>query len=360
LRTALPDLILTNGSVIDGTGNPPINKPTVVIRNGIIQSVAKSYSSTPDAQIIDVEGRTILPGFFNTHVHRAFKADALRAWAREGVTTVRDLGASLRMDQFHKRDTLMQYNRHARLVTAGPMVTTIGGYGTLKVSSPEHAREEIRALAQAGADLIKIGIEHRLKFRNHKLISLEEIRAIVEVAHACNLRVSAHITRARHLSLAIEGGVDDVAHMIVDDLPDHLIGKMIERKMFWVPTLELWAGVSQMYQLSWDTQAIENLRRYVAAGGQVAIGTDYAGHGCPFELGMPLKEMKLMQAAGMTPMQIIMAGTRNAAQVCGLRGHGTLEPGKVADIVVVSGNPLEDLDALKHTFMVIHNGEKIR
>jgi imidazolonepropionase-like amidohydrolase len=75
---------------------------------------------------------------------------------------------------------------------------------------------------------------------------------------------------------------------------------------------------------------------------------------------MPLKEMKLMQAAGMTPMQIIVAGTRNAAQVCGLDKHGTLEPGKVADIVVVSGNPLEDLDALKHTFMVIHNGEKIR
>jgi imidazolonepropionase-like amidohydrolase len=310
--------------------------------------------------MIDVEGRTILPGFFNTHVHRAFKADVLRAWAQEGVTTVRDLGASLRTDQFSKRDRLLQYNRHARLVTAGPMVSTIGGYGTLKVTSPRHAREQVYALAHAGADLIKIGIEDHLKFRRHKLISLEEIRAIVEAAHACKLRVSAHITRARHLALAIEGGVDDVAHMIVDDLPDQLIEKMIERKMFWVPTLELWDGVSQMYHLNWDTQAIENLRCFVAAGGQVAIGTDYAGHGCPFELGMPLKEMKLMQAAGMTPMQIIVAGTRNAAQVCGLADHGTLEPGKAADIIVVDGNPLEDLAALKHTFMVIHNGEKIR
>lgn len=360
MRTSLPDLILTNGSVIDGTGNPPRTNAAVVIHNGIIQSVDTSYASTPNAQLIDVEGRTILPGFFNTHVHRAFKAEALRAWAQEGVTTVRDLGASLRTDQFSKRDRLMEYNRHARLVTAGPMVTTIGGYGTLKVTSPEHAREAVHALAQAGADLIKIGIEHRLKFRNHKLIPLEEIRAIVEAAHACNLRVSAHITRARHLALAIEGGVDDVAHMIIDDLPDPLIEKMIEQKMFWVPTLELWSGVSQMYHLDWDTRAIENLRRYVAAGGQVAIGTDYAGHGCPFELGMPLKEMKLMWAAGMTPMQVIVAGTRNAAQVCGLSGHGTLEPGKAADIVVVDGNPLEDLAALKCTFMVIHNGERIK
>jgi imidazolonepropionase-like amidohydrolase len=72
------------------------------------------------------------------------------------------------------------------------------------------------------------------------------------------------------------------------------------------------------------------------------------------------KEMKLMQAAGMTPMQIIMAGTRNAAHVCGLPGHGTLEPGKVADVVVVDGDPLNALDALKRTHIVIHNGERIR
>jgi imidazolonepropionase-like amidohydrolase len=276
------------------------------------------------------------------------------------VTTVRDLGANLRMDQFDQRDRLMQYNRHARLVSVGPMISTVGGYGTLKVTSPEHARKEILALAMAGADLIKIGIEDHLKFRRHKLLSLEEIQAIVETAHSRGLRVSAHVTRARHLSLAIDGGVDDVAHMIVDQLPDALIEKMIERNMFWVPTLELWSGVSQMYHLNWDIQAIDNLRRYVTAGGQVAIGTDYAGHGCEFELGMPLKEMKLMQAAGMTPLQIIQAGTRNAAQVCGLPNHGTLEPGKTADVVVVDGNPLHDLDSLKRTYLVIHNGERIR
>jgi imidazolonepropionase-like amidohydrolase len=115
-----------------------------------------------------------------------------------------------------------------------------------------------------------------------------------------------------------------------------------------------------MYHLNWDMCAIENLRRFVAAGGQVTIGTDYAGHGCEFELGMPLKELKLMQVAGMTPMQIIMAGTRNAAQVCGLRGHGTLEPGNVADILVVNGDPLHDLDSLKRTWLVVHNGERIK
>lgn len=360
MRISHPDLILVNGTMIDGTGAAPISNATVVVHNGCIQSVGTGYVSKPDAIVIDVEGRTILPGFFNTHVHRAFKADVLRAWAQEGVTTVRDLGASLRIDQFATRDRLMQYNRHARLVTVGPMISTLRGYGTLKVSSPEHARAEVRALAEAGADLVKIGIEDSLKFRRHNLISLEEIHAIVETAHACELRVSAHVTRARHLRLAIEGGVDDVAHMIVDALPDELIEKMIERDMYWVPTLELWAGVSLMYELAWDVQAIANLRRFVVAGGKVAVGTDYAGHGCPFELGMPLKEMKLMQSAGMTTMQIIVAGTRHAAHVCGLRKHGTIEPGNVADVLVVDGNPLDDLSTLKRTYLVIHNGERIR
>ena len=360
LRKSLPDLTLVNGVVIDGTGSAAIVDATVVIRHGLIEAVGRDVAACIDTEIIDLQGRTILPGFFNTHVHRAFKADVLRAWAQEGVTTVRDLGANLRMDQFARRDRLMQYNRHARLISVGPMISTVGGYGTLKVSSPEHARQAVIALAKAGADLIKIGIEDHLQYRRYHLISLEEIRAIVDAAHSCNLRVSAHVSRARHLALAIEGGVDDVAHMTVDNLPDHLIEKMVQQNMFWVPTLELWSGVSQMYDLNWDMQAIENLRRFVAAGGQVAIGTDYAGHGCEFDLGMPLKEMKLMQLAGMKAMQIIVAGTRNAAQVCGLPEHGTLEPGKVADILVVDGNPLNDLDALKRTYLVIHNGERIR
>jgi imidazolonepropionase-like amidohydrolase len=301
-----------------------------------------------------------LPGFFNTHVHRAFKSDVLRTWAREGVTTVRDLAANLRADQFAKRDRLNQYNRNARLVAVGPLISTVGGYGTLKVRSPEHAREAVFSLAEAGADLIKIGIEDHLKYRRHPLPSLEEVRAIVEIAHARNLRVSAHVTRARHLPLAIDGGVDDLAHMVVDDLPDELIDQMVQRNMVWVPTLELWSGVSRMYNLDWIQRATENLGRFVAAGGQVATGTDYAGHGCAFDLGMPLTEMKLMQAAGMTPMQIILAGTRNSAHVCGLHNQGTLEAGKVADVVVVDGDPLQELEALKRTYLVIHNGERIR
>jgi imidazolonepropionase-like amidohydrolase len=354
------DLILTHGVLIDGSGAAPLPDASIVIRDGKIVAIGPGIAPIPNTKVIDLQGRTVLPGFFNCHVHRAFKEDVLCAWAREGVTTVRDLGASLRKDQFARRDRMMQYNRHARLVAVGPIISGRGGYGTLKLTSPEQARSEVRALAEAGADLIKIGLEDMLQFRRYQLMPLEIVRAVVAAAHDCHLRVAAHVSRARHLALAIEGGVDEAAHMIVDDLPEPLLAAMIARGMIWVPTLELWAGVSQMYHLDWHARATENLKRYVQAGGQVAIGTDYAGYGCEFELGMPLKEMRWMQTAGMTPTQIITAGTCNAARACGLADtHGALQVGKVADLVVVDGDPLVDLAALKCTFLVIHRGEKI-
>ncbi len=356
----LPDLTLVNGTLIDGTGNPPVANATVVIRNGLIKAAGMDFTGKMDTEIINLEGRTILPGFFNTHVHRVFKEEMLRTWAREGVTTVRALGASERKDQFAKRDRMNSYNRHARLVTAGPMISAVRGYGNLGIASPEAGRKAVFDLAKAGADLIKIGIEDSLSKPPHKLPTLEEIRAIVEAAHSCHLWVTAHVTRVPHLVLAIEGGVDEAAHMISEPLPEDLIEKMVQQEMFLIPTLELWAGVSQRFNSDLIVQATENLRRFVAAGGQVALGTDYAGYACEFELGMPLKEIKLMHAAGMTPMQIIVAATRNAAKVCSLPDHGTLEAGKTADVLVVDGNPLEDLDALKRVHMVIHNGERIR
>jgi imidazolonepropionase-like amidohydrolase len=135
---------------------------------------------------------------------------------------------------------------------------------------------------------------------------------------------------------------------------------MIQENMYWVPTLELWKGVSELYGLHWITIPQNNLRRFVQAGGKVAIGTDYDGYTTPFDLGMPITEMKLMQEAGMTPMQIIIAGTMNAASVCDLEKElGTIEPGKIADIIVVKDNPLNDLEALLNIQMVIHNGEII-
>ncbi|MEE9464710.1 MAG: amidohydrolase family protein, partial [Candidatus Neomarinimicrobiota bacterium] len=170
-----------------------------------------------------------------------------------------------------------------------------------------------------------------------------------------------HISRSHHLEKALAAGVDDVVHMVVDNLPAALISEMIAQDMYWVPTLELWDGVSELHRVNWDAQAKNNLSRFVSAGGKVALGTDFDGYVTDFQLGLPMHEMELMQAAGMTPMQIIVAGTRNAAHVCNLDTVlGTIEPGKIADILVVAGNPLEDLQVLRNVRLVMHNGEVIR
>jgi imidazolonepropionase-like amidohydrolase len=295
----------------------------------------------------------------NTHVHSGYNEDNLKEWARSGVATVRDLGNLTTSPElgFAIRDSLLKDNENSRLVAAGPLVTTVGGYGNYPVTSPDDAEAKVDGLIDAGADLIKIAIEDDLQGRTWPMLSMDEIKRITQTAHDRGKRVAAHISRSKHLHMAIHGGVDDVVHMVIDHLPDSLITFMIEKDMYWVPTLELWWGVSELYHLNWDIIARDNLRRYVEAGGKVAIGTDFDGYITPFDLGMPMREIRLMQTAGMTPMQILVAGTKHAAHVCGLENElGTAEPGKVADIIAVSGNPLDDLEVLLDVQMVIHNG----
>ncbi len=361
-------LALIHGLLIDGTGAEPIEDAVVVVRNGrVVDAGPGSEVVTPvGAEVIDVEGRAILPGFINAHVHRGYDAENLRAWAQGGVTTVRDLGAlsgwrSGGHSVFEERDELNRDDLNARLVAAGPIVTTVGGYGSYPVTSPEDAREKVNGLIDAGPDVIKIAIEDDLQGREWPLLSPEEIAAIVETAHARDVRVAAHVSRSEHVQMAIDAGVDDVNHMAVDPVSTDRLNRMVELGMIWVPTLELWGGVSQRHGLSWDAVAARNLRRFVDAGGSVALGTDFAGYTTPFDLGMPITEIRLMHEAGMSPMQIIEAATRNAATVCGLGDElGTLEAGKIADVIVVDGNPLEDVERLADVVLVVHNGVIIR
>ncbi len=259
------------------------------------------------------------------------------------------------------RDEAWANRKLARLVAAGPMVTVPGGYPiaywgmpALTVASAEDAREKAGALLDQGADLIKIALESGALFgQAMPMLSPEEAAAIVQVAHSRSKPVSTHVTVAADLPAALDAGVDDVAHMATDRVPDDLIQRMVESGVYWVPTLELWQGVGLRRPAIAD-----NLRRFVAAGGHVALGTDYLGApNVRFDLGMPITEIELMAQAGMTHMQIIVAATRNAAHACGLEGElGTLEPGMLADVLVVDGDPLADLQALTHMRLVLRDG----
>jgi imidazolonepropionase-like amidohydrolase len=231
------------------------------------------------------------------------------------------------------------------------------GVKGLPVTSPEDAASKINGLLDDGADVIKIAVEGGYIFGTKiPVLSAEEAAAIVSVAHERGTVVSAHVTASQDLARALDAGVDDIAHMVTNPVYDGLIERMLENDVYWVPTLELWKNVGYG-----DRRAIANLAKFVEAGGKVALGTDYAGYNAEFDLGMPITEIELMQKAGMTPMQIIVAGTKNGAHVCNLDHElGTLEAGKIADVLVVDGDPLEDIHALAKVRMVIHNGVVIR
>ncbi len=349
---SLPLVLL--GTLIDGTGADPLPDAALVIQGNRIAAVGPraEVPIPPDAQIIELPQATILPGFINTHVHNAYNARNLQTWAQAGVTTVRDLGERWGRPTFALRDRLRDDPRYARLIAAGPLVTVPGGYPiagnnfpSLTMASPEDARAKIEQLIDDGADVIKI----TLTSGRAPSLSAEEAAAIVETAHERGIPVTAHATTAQDLRRALDAGVDDIAHMAVDRVSNAVIRRMVAAGVSWVPTLE-----------PLDNRGQDNLQRFVEAGGRVALGND-AGYLAGIEMGMPLREIQAMHDAGMTPMQIIVAATRDAAYVCRRADLlGTLEAGKVADVLVVNGDPLRDLEALGDVQLVIHDGALIR
>jgi imidazolonepropionase-like amidohydrolase len=361
-------IALEGGLLIDGTGAPPVNDAVIIVKNGYIAFVGSSKDTEiPEGtKVIPLKGTAILPGFINAHIHNGYNEHNLKTWAINGVTTVRDLGGNPENNLFSFRNQALKNPLLARLVAAGPMLTVPGGYpkvpwgspAGLAITSPDDARKKTIQLLDDGADIIKIALESGERFqREIPVLSLDEAKAIVEVAHQRGTVVSAHVLMTKDLENALIAGVDDIAHMVTDDPSDDLIKRVVNQGVYWVPTLELWHGVGH----GMGDIAIQNLRRFVEAGGLVALGTDFDGYNCPFDLGMPIREVRWMKQAGMTPMQIIVAATKNASHVCNLADKiGTLEKGKIADILIVKGNPLKDIEALLNTRMVIHGGEIIR
>lgn len=365
---------LVNGTLIDGTGAKAMPDAVIIVRDDRITAVGPrpDIEIPGDSFIVNVQGKTILPGFINSHVHWAFNRKNLSKWAREGVTTVRDLGRSTAYPEnlFKTRNSLNANHKCARLVAVGLFINVEGGYpaalwgGYMEtVRSPEEARQAVNKLIDAGADVIKTAVESGYAFRRSgwPLLSPDELNVLVKTAHERGKPVTAHVTSASDLASALDAGVDEIAHMVVDELPIELVHRMIETGTRWVPTLELWQHASRKYPVNYGEVSIKNLARFVEAGGEVALGTDYGGAPqMAFELGMPISEIEWMMEAGMTPMQIIVSATKNAARACNMEGQiGTLEVGKLADILVVDGDPLTDIHALTKVHLVLREGKSI-
>lgn len=353
---------LVNGVIIDGTGGPPVQNGVLVVNGRLIAAVGPRANVVipTDAEVVDVGGAAILPGVINAHVHDAFDESRLRIWAWNGVTTVRDegirAGRSLEA-QLAIRDSARTKPECARLVSAGFMMTVPGGYGALEVTSAADARQKVLEQLDRGVDLIKLAQEDGYAgVHGLPRLSGEEMAAIITAAHERKTLVSAHITESEYWAIVAAAGVDDVAHVSYDPVPENVLDMMVAKKIVLVPTFTIFRNYNAPV-----TVCIDNLRRHVNKGGAVALGNDFGGGPGSFEEGIPFYELTCMREAGMSTTDILVACTRTAARACGVDSVlGTLESGKIADVLVVRGDPLADLNALSQVRLVIHEGHNIR
>ena len=353
---------LVNGVIIDGTGAASLPNGGVVIRGERILVVGPTdrIAIPSDAEVVDVKGAAIVPGFINAHVHNAFDESRLKVWAWNGVTTVRDeaILSALTLDQaIAIRDSARRKPECARLISAGFMMTVPGGYGGMAVTSPADARMRVFEELDSGIDLVKISQEDGYAGR-HDLpkLSGEEMSAIVTAAHERGTLVSAHVTQSLYWGIVVQAGVDDVAHVACDPVTDDVLDAMVAHKILLVPTFTIFRNFNAPVSI-----CIDNVRRFVLKGGRVAVGNDFGGGPGNFDDGMPFYEFSCMLQAGMTSMQIIVASTRDAACTAHLDSVlGTIESGKFADLLVLKGDPLRDLSALSSVSLVIHQGINIR
>lgn len=277
-------LIVTNGVVVDGTGAEPIADGLVAVKGDRFVAVGQSadYEIPEGVPVIDARGGTILPGVINAHVHLAAGAGTRRvSFLLDGVTSVCDLGAPLvHMAEFEKED--IKSGPAARGFKAGPIVTVPGGYpgpymGTAisyEIQGAGQAEDAVRDLHARGADYIKVSLETGYLGDTLPVMDLEELRSIVETAHATGLLVRAHADKNTLLDMAVEAGVDVIEHAPTpSDLPQDL---------------ELMFDDSGVFQLPGKLQA--QLQRLIDQGVIIVPTLDvYQGRKIAPEMGVNLK-----------------------------------------------------------------------
>ncbi len=388
-------LVITNGMVIAADGSDPIRDGIVVIRQDRILAVGHStdFAIPQGERVIDAQGGTIMPGIVNAHVHGVADPTLRRIYFLDkGVTAICDMGSRLsEMPKFKQQD---RTQRAARGFRAGPIISAPGGYPGVywgsafgyEVANPAEAKAAVADLATRDADVIKIALEPGGPAQPWPSLTLEDATAIVQEAHARGLLVRAHVGRIEgttvmaivteshldvidHVPIPVFSAMDaynlikDQEHYTIDADYEARLKSLADRGITMVPTLDAHTVWCESPQLTTQQRQacldfyLQPVARFHALGGTVALGNDY-GADSKIASGMPLREMKLLLAAGLTPLEVIEAGTRNAAFVCGHGAElGTLQPGKLADIILVKGNPLNEIEALRQVTAIIINGQ---
>jgi imidazolonepropionase-like amidohydrolase len=379
--------VLRGGRIFDGTG-APARAATLVMERNVVRSVlGASESDWPaDARVLDVTGMTVLPGLIDMHTHLDYTepdvpvelavnpvhatlrgVERLRYFIESGITSVRDTGS--KYDVPFRLKEFVAENRipGPRIFAAGQLITATGGHGAegltprsqlygavREASGPDGWREAVRENFKNGADFIKTA--------SH--FSEAEIRAAVEEAHALGLRVTVD-AETFYIGWAVEAGVDSVEHPL--PRTDEVIKMMADKRVHSVPTLipysyifDLSGGyfgsTSRRFSFSKDAN-LEVLRRMRRAGVKMGVGTDLVMNWFRYLPSAYIRELEFFVEGGYSKPEALVAATRDGAEILGMDDKlGTLEPGKLADVLVVRGNPDEDLRALANVELVFRDG----
>ena len=400
--------VLKGGRLIDGTGAGPVANATVVIRDQRIEAVtARALGEWPEeARIIDVSGMTLLPGLIDCHDHMAMHGyDLARRWGIDepqstrtlrtakvlqqtlaaGYTAVRDAAG---LDAGFKLAIDEGLIPGPRLVISLCIISPIGGIGDRVspsgfsccvpndpllpdgvVNSLADVRPVVRRVVRAGADVIKCATTGGASSRPEHgprdgAFNLDEMQALTEEAHALDRRVMCHALGGRGLRVAIEAGVDSIEHGCYLDQEPELLDQMAQRGIFFVPTFAVYdfhrkSPLPHVRERAHHLEEHhgESLRRAFAAGVKIAAGTDAGGHGHPSNA----LEIACLVRAGLTPLQALQAATGWAAECIGReRELGTIEKGRLADLIAVAGDPLADVAILQNPeriALVLKGGE---
>ena len=367
--------------IIDGTGKPAIENAILVIRNGHIEAVGKRVKIPAGAERIDATGKTIIPGLINAHGHLNTETQ-LGVYLRDGITTVLSLGGD-------KEFALREFCAKAapgtvpRLYVAGPIQDSSAIPGAVVVTTPEQARKSVDELIRNKPDIIKVRIDD---FRGaRQKMSPEVYGAVIDEAHKNGFRTAAHIVFLNDAKGVLRAGVDYIAHSVRDqEVDEEFIALMKKRHVSYSPTLTRELAVftysetpsffsdpfflkeadpTEIAQMQdpkrqgavktdpaaqWYKEhlpvAMRNLKILSDAGINIAMGTDSGGGPGRFQGYFEHLELEYETKAGLTPMQALVSATSGAAKAINISKEvGTLEKGRLADFLVLTANPLDDI-----------------
>jgi len=407
------DVVIHAGQLIDGTGAAPRAQVSILIHDDRIAAIEPGYVTPAGAEVVDLSNATVLPGLIDCHVHMmstwhggdpirlavtTTDYDALidgvndaKATLLAGFTAVRDVGAPTTAVVALKKAVAKGAIPGPRMWVSGSPLGPTGGHGDQAngllpefgeiaswrenlIDSPEQARLTVRRMARQGVDLIKImpsgGVMSIGDDPKLQLMADDEIKAVIETAHALGLKVAAHAHGRQAIDHTIALGVDSIEHGSYADAGSYKLFK--QYGAYLVPTMLVGQKVydrakSHPEELNPSTSAKalvispmlrKNLHDAHAAGVKIAFGTDTFGLS---KHGENAQEFAIEVAAGLSPMEAILTATRNAADLIGASADiGSVQPGRYADMIAVAADPLKDVRVLERVDFVMKGGAIVK